>query len=72
VVAVIAQALLDDDLQERHIEVTGPQSRTHEEMAGIIGEVIGRPSDSRRAPQETRDRLPRRAYLRMSCLRGIA
>jgi uncharacterized protein YbjT (DUF2867 family) len=41
-VAVIAQALLDPDV-EGHRIVTGPQSLTHREMVDIIGEVIGRP-----------------------------
>jgi uncharacterized protein YbjT (DUF2867 family) len=41
--AVIAHALLDDDLEGRRIAVTGPQSLTHEELVAVIGEVIGRP-----------------------------
>ena len=52
VVAVIAHVLMDDDLQGRHIEVTGPQSLTHEEMVGIIGEVIGRPLRFEEIPPE--------------------
>lgn len=41
--AVIARALLDDELDGRRIPVTGPQSLTHEEQVAVIGEVIGRP-----------------------------
>src|SRR5215207_8320805 len=41
--AVIARALLDDQLVGQRIAVTGPQSFTHAEMVAIIGDVIGRP-----------------------------
>ncbi len=41
--AVIARALLNADLDGQRIRVTGPQSLTHEQMVGVIGEVIGRP-----------------------------
>jgi uncharacterized protein YbjT (DUF2867 family) len=37
------RALLTDELVGRRLELTGPQSLTHEEMVAIIGEVIGRP-----------------------------
>ena len=50
--AVIARALLDDDLDGRRIPVTGPQSLTHEEMVTIIGEVIGRPLRFQEVPPE--------------------
>ncbi len=36
-------ALLTDELVGRKLELTGPQSLTHEEMVTIIGEMIGRP-----------------------------
>ena len=36
-----ARALLSDDLVGRRLELTGPQSLTHEEMVATIGEVIG-------------------------------
>lgn len=38
-----AHALLTDELVCRRLELTGPQSLTHEEMVAIIGEVLGRP-----------------------------
>jgi uncharacterized protein YbjT (DUF2867 family) len=41
--AVGARALLSDDLVGRRLELTGPQSLTHEQMVAIIGSVIGRP-----------------------------
>ncbi len=40
--AVIAHALLDDDLDGRRIPVTGPQSLTHEEMVTVIAATTGR------------------------------
>ncbi|MFF0269424.1 NAD(P)H-binding protein [Kribbella sp. NPDC004536] len=49
--AVIARALLDDDLDGR-ITATGPQSLTHEEMVAVIGEVIGRPLRFEEVPPE--------------------
>ncbi|MEV5960331.1 NAD(P)H-binding protein [Kribbella sp. NPDC051952] len=50
--AVIAQALVDDSLDGRRIPVTGPQSVTHEEMVGIIGEVTGRDLQFQEVPPE--------------------
>jgi uncharacterized protein YbjT (DUF2867 family) len=50
--AVIARALVDDDLDGRRIPVTGPQSLTHEEMVADIGEVIGRPLRFEEVPPE--------------------
>jgi uncharacterized protein YbjT (DUF2867 family) len=41
--AVAAQALLGDDLVGRKLELTGPQSLTHEEMVAVIGDVLDRP-----------------------------
>jgi uncharacterized protein YbjT (DUF2867 family) len=38
-----ARALLTDELVGRRLELTGPQSLTHQEMVATIGEVIGRP-----------------------------
>ncbi|MCW2650494.1 MAG: hypothetical protein QOE41_192 [Mycobacterium sp.] len=43
VAAVLARALLDHSLAGQKISITGPQSVTHEQMVGIIGEVIGKP-----------------------------
>jgi uncharacterized protein YbjT (DUF2867 family) len=50
--AVIARALVDDDLDGRRIAVTGPQSVTHEEMVAVIGEVLGRPLRFEEVPAE--------------------
>lgn len=41
--AVAAHALLRDDLLGRKVDLTGPQSLTHQEMVEIIGKVVGRP-----------------------------
>jgi uncharacterized protein YbjT (DUF2867 family) len=43
IAGVAARALLTDDLVGRRLELTGPQSLTHEEMVAIIGDVIGKP-----------------------------
>ncbi len=40
---VAVRALLTDELVGRRLELTGPQSLTHQEMVAIIGDVIGRP-----------------------------
>ncbi len=40
--AVIAHALLHDDLDGRRIPVTGPESLTHEEQVAVFGKVLGR------------------------------
>ncbi|MET9318281.1 NAD(P)H-binding protein [Kribbella sp. NPDC003505] len=40
--AVIARGLLDDDLDGRKVQATGPQSLTHEQMVAVIAEVTGR------------------------------
>jgi uncharacterized protein YbjT (DUF2867 family) len=50
--AVIAHALLDNDLDGRRVRVTGPQSLTHEELVDVIGEVIGRPLRFEEVPPE--------------------
>jgi len=50
--AVIAHALLDDDLDGRRVPVTGPQSLTHDELVAVIGEVIGRPLRFEEVPPE--------------------
>ncbi len=50
--AVIAHALLDDDLDGRRVPVTGPQSLTHEELVAVIGEVIGRSLRFEEVPPE--------------------
>lgn len=40
---IITRALLTDELVDRRLELTGPQSLTHSEMVAIIGDAIGRP-----------------------------
>src|SRR5262249_9696558 len=50
--AVGACALLTDELVGRKLELTGPQSLTHEAMVTIIGEVIGRPLRYREIPAQ--------------------
>ena len=50
--AVIARALVDNNLDGRRISVTGPGSVTHEEMVAVIGEVIGRPLSFQEVPAE--------------------
>ncbi|MGI5282297.1 NAD(P)H-binding protein [Nonomuraea polychroma] len=40
---VASRALLTDDLADRRLELTGPQSLSHAEMVDVIAEVIGRP-----------------------------
>jgi uncharacterized protein YbjT (DUF2867 family) len=50
--AVGARALLTDELVGRRLELTGPQSLTHEEMVAIIGDVIGRPLRYQEIPPE--------------------
>ena len=50
--AVIARALVDDNLDGRRIPVTGPQSLTHQDMVAVIGEVIGRPLSFQEVPPE--------------------
>jgi uncharacterized protein YbjT (DUF2867 family) len=47
-----ARALLTDELVGRKLELTGPQSLTHEEMVAIIGDVIGRPLRYEEIPPE--------------------
>jgi uncharacterized protein YbjT (DUF2867 family) len=50
--AVIAHALLYDDLDGRRIPVTGPQSLTHEDQVAVIGEVLGRPLRFQEVPPD--------------------
>jgi uncharacterized protein YbjT (DUF2867 family) len=50
--AVIARALVDDNLDGRRIPVTGPQSLTHQDMVAVISEVIGRPLSFQEVPPE--------------------
>jgi uncharacterized protein YbjT (DUF2867 family) len=50
--AVIAHALLYDDLDGRRIPVTGPESLTHEEQVEVIGKVLGRPLRFQEVPPE--------------------
>jgi uncharacterized protein YbjT (DUF2867 family) len=55
IAAVAARALLTDELvarRGRRLELTGPQSLTHEEMVATIGEVTGRPLRYQEVPLE--------------------
>jgi uncharacterized protein YbjT (DUF2867 family) len=47
-----ARALLTDELVGRRLELTGPQSLTHEQMVATIGGVIGRPLRYQEIPPE--------------------
>jgi uncharacterized protein YbjT (DUF2867 family) len=47
-----ARALLTDALAGRRLQLTGPQSLTHEEMVATIGDVIGRPLRYQEVPPE--------------------
>ena len=42
-VDVIVRVLLDDELEGRVIEATGPEALTHRELVDVIAEVTGRP-----------------------------
>nr|WP_203453412.1 NAD(P)H-binding protein [Jiangella aurantiaca] len=56
--SVAARALLTDDVVGRRVELTGPQSLTHAEMAGVIGDVLGRPLRyEARPPREVAEHL---------------
>ncbi|MFG1688541.1 NAD(P)H-binding protein [Nonomuraea sp. NPDC049269] len=46
------RALLSDDLVGRKLQLTGPQSLTHEELVATIGEVLGRPLRFQEVPPE--------------------
>lgn len=52
IAAVAARALLSDELDGRKILLTGPQTYTNSELAGLIGAVVGRPLRYREAPRE--------------------
>jgi len=47
-----ARALRTDALVGRRLELTGPQSLTHQQMVAIIGEVLGRPLRYQELPPE--------------------
>jgi len=47
-----ARALRTDALVGRRLELTGPQSLTHQQMVAIIGEVTGRPLRYQELPPE--------------------
>ncbi|MEV4475278.1 NAD(P)H-binding protein [Nonomuraea sp. NPDC049504] len=49
---VAARALLDEGPAFRKMPLTGPQALSHEEMATVIGEVIGRPLRYQEIPPE--------------------
>jgi uncharacterized protein YbjT (DUF2867 family) len=50
--AVLAKALTDDDLLGRRIDLTGPESLSHEEMVHQIGVALGRPLRFHEVPAE--------------------
>jgi uncharacterized protein YbjT (DUF2867 family) len=50
--AVAARALLTDDLVGQRIPLTGPQAFTNTELAGVIGDVLGRALQYREVPAE--------------------
>jgi uncharacterized protein YbjT (DUF2867 family) len=50
--AVAARALLTDDLVGQRIPLTGPQAFSNTELAGVIGDVLGRPLQYREVPAE--------------------
>ncbi|OBF59951.1 nucleoside-diphosphate sugar epimerase [Mycobacterium sp. 852002-50816_SCH5313054-b] len=50
--AVAARALLTDDLVGQRIPMTGPQAFSNSELAGVIGEVLGRPLQYFEVPAE--------------------
>ncbi|HTY33529.1 NAD(P)H-binding protein [Mycobacterium sp.] len=50
--AVAARALLTDDLVGQRIPMTGPQAFSNAELAGVIGDVLGRPLQYREVPAE--------------------
>ncbi|MEU4250913.1 NAD(P)H-binding protein [Amycolatopsis sp. NPDC026612] len=51
-VAVLAKALTDDELLGRRIDLTGPESLSHEEMVRQIGVALGRPLRFHEIPAE--------------------
>ncbi|MCV7090799.1 NAD(P)H-binding protein [Mycobacterium interjectum] len=50
--AVAARALLTDDLVGQRIPMTGPRAFSNAELAGVIGEVLGRPLQYLEVPAE--------------------
>ncbi|WP_441250438.1 NAD(P)H-binding protein [Kitasatospora sp. McL0602] len=48
-----ACALLTDQLVGRRVELTGPETLTHEQTVGIIGHALGRPLRLQEVPPET-------------------
>jgi uncharacterized protein YbjT (DUF2867 family) len=50
--AVAARALLTDDLVGQRIPLTGPQAFSNTELAGVIGDVLGRPLQYREVPAD--------------------
>jgi uncharacterized protein YbjT (DUF2867 family) len=49
---VAARALLSDDLVGQRVELTGPQSLSHEQMVAVLGDVLGRPLRYQEIPPE--------------------
>jgi uncharacterized protein YbjT (DUF2867 family) len=42
---VVVEALLTDDLEGRHVDLTGPAAVSHEEIADVLSRVLGRRID---------------------------
>ncbi|NUP02890.1 MAG: NAD(P)H-binding protein [Nonomuraea sp.] len=55
-VEVAARALLGDASAQGRLELTGPESLTHERMVAVIGEAIGRPLRFEEIPTEAAER----------------
>ncbi|MGH2867248.1 MAG: SDR family oxidoreductase [Solirubrobacteraceae bacterium] len=51
VAAVLERAVMDAELRGRVIEVGGPQNLTFNELAGLLGDVRGRPAKVRHVPR---------------------
>ncbi|WP_433430166.1 NAD(P)H-binding protein [Nonomuraea sp. CA-141351] len=70
-VEVAAHALLTDDLAGRKVELTGPQSLSHEEMVTVIGEAIGRPLRFQEVPPEVLEQGMVRNGMPETFVRGL-
>jgi uncharacterized protein YbjT (DUF2867 family) len=50
---IAVRAMLTDELVGHKLQLTGPQSLTHEQMITIVGEVVGRPLRYQQIPAPT-------------------
>ncbi len=66
--AVAARALLTDDLVGQRIPMTGPQAFSNSELAGAIGDVLGRKLQYREVPAE----LVRQRFIGLGFNAGFA